>query len=575
MENLFNPVQNQHSIPDMPLNQCRRAFLNKIGTIGAAFVATGAAIPKSPTAQTSQFDGYNHENQKAVRRANEACRIRLQAAKQQRNIPLPPHPDNGDEKLYFNRIGNFSKGLPHNSIGEVNPYAYNVLLYALSSGKPSDFENIPLGSPPDTRSKLVNPQAALAFDLQGTDSHAHSVPPPPKLNSKETAGEMVENCWMALCRDIPFSQYNSHPLTVNAASEISDLSHFHGPKTFGRVTPQTLFRVEIPGALNGPYISQFLWKVPPFGATYIEPKILTALPDINYATSFQEWLSLQNGIPPFQSNHFDSQRRYIRNGRDLSTWVHIDKLFQSYFNALLIMLAQPSSDPFVGGIAAPFNPGNPYLHSVNQTGFGTFGAENVLSLLGEVSNRALKGQWFQKWLVHRRLRPEEYGGLVHLKKKYHIPYPLDEEILNSFVLNQIYSQFGSYLLPLSYPEGCPLHPSYGAGHATVAGACVTVLKAWFQEDYIIPDPVVTTDDGLNLIPYSGQPLTLSGELNKLATNIAIGRDHAGVHWRSDALASLILGETIAISVMKDQKMTYNETFHGFSFTKFDGTRITI
>jgi len=29
------------------------------------------------------------------------------------------HPTNGDEELYPNRIGNFHKTLPHNSIGEV------------------------------------------------------------------------------------------------------------------------------------------------------------------------------------------------------------------------------------------------------------------------------------------------------------------------------------------------------------------------------------------------------------------------------------------------------------------------
>jgi len=36
-----------------------------------------------------------------------------------------------------------------------------------------------------------------------------------------------------------------------------------------------------------------------------------------------------------------------------------------------------------------------------------------------------------------------------------------------------YVENGSSLLPLAFPEGSPLHPSYGAGHATVAGASVT------------------------------------------------------------------------------------------------------
>lgn len=38
----------------------------------------------------------------------------------------------------------------------------------------------------------------------------------------------------------------------------------------------------------------------------------------------------------------------------------------------------------------------------------------------------------------------------------------------------------NYLLPMAFPEGSPMHPSFGAGHATVAGACTTILKAFFD-----------------------------------------------------------------------------------------------
>jgi hypothetical protein len=43
------------------------------------------------------------------------------------------------------RIANFSKGLPHNELGEVDPAAYDALLVALASGDPADFEAIPRG----------------------------------------------------------------------------------------------------------------------------------------------------------------------------------------------------------------------------------------------------------------------------------------------------------------------------------------------------------------------------------------------------------------------------------------------
>lgn len=108
-----------------------------------------------------------------------------------------------------------------------------------------------------------------------------------------------------------------------------------------------------------------------------------------------------------------------------------------------------------------------------------------------------------------------------------------------------------------------------------AGACTTILKAWFNESFVLPAPVVPSADGSTLFPYNGPALTVGGELNKLAANVAIGRNIAGVHWHSDAVESLRLGEQIAISVLRDQKNTYAETFSGWTFTSFDGALITV
>jgi len=47
--------------------------------------------------------------------------------------------------------------------------------------------------------------AGLAFDLEGPDSHACSIPPAPRFDSAEEAGEMVELYWIALARDVPFT----------------------------------------------------------------------------------------------------------------------------------------------------------------------------------------------------------------------------------------------------------------------------------------------------------------------------------------------------------------------------------
>jgi hypothetical protein len=169
-----------------------------------------------------------------------------------------------------------------------------------------------------------------------------------------------------------------------------------------------------------------------------------------------------------------------------------------------------------------------------------------------VATRALKAVWFQKWLVHRRLRPEVFAGRVHFHVNGAANYPIHPDVLNSQALPAVLAAHGSHFLPMAFPEGSPTHPAYGAGHATVAGACTTILKAWFKEDTSLVDledpftrmpvkPVFAAPDGLSLIDYMGMDvnqLTVGGELNKVAANIGIGRDIAGVHWRSDYTESL-------------------------------------
>jgi hypothetical protein len=145
----------------------------------------------------------------------------------------------------------------------------------------------------------------------------------------------------------------------------------------------------------------------------------------------------------------------------------------------------------------------------------------------------------------------------------------------------VFTMHGTNLLPMAFPEGSPNHTSYGSGHATVAGACVTMLKALFDDTQPVKNPVVPNpaDGGQTLVPYVAPavepPLTVGGELNKVVSNVSQGRNMAGVHWRSDATASNLLGEAATISMLHDMKQTFNEPFAGFSFTKFDGTAITV
>ena len=224
---------------------------------------------------------------------------------------------------------------------------------------------------------------------------------------------------------------------------------------------------------------------------------------------------------------------------------------------------------------AALAPSNPYLHSATQAGSITFGATQQIDLVTRVANPANRACWCQKWLVHRRLRPEAFGGRIHNHVTSAAKYPIHSDVLNSAALQAVFGAKRNYLLPMAYPAGSPLHPSYPANHAVTAGAGVTVLKALFNESFVIPNPVMPADDGLSLVPYTGAALTVGGELNKLASNIALGRDAAGVHYRSDGVEGIKLGEAIAISILRDTATLYNEVFPGFSFTKYDGTPVTI
>jgi len=502
----------------------------------------------------------------------------MDTAQLERDAFQPNQTPNSDEEQFANRIGNYSKGLPHNALGEVDLNAYEIFRQAVVNGcRQSDIEQIPMGS---TDRKLVNPCSAVAFDLQGADSHHLAIPAAPSVKSAETAGEMVELYWAALLRDVPFTQYDSDPLAQAAAADLSKLSVFRGPKINGQVTAASLFRGFTAGDTVGPYISQFLLRPVQFGVQFVEQRMRAYPPGIDFLTQYDDWLAIQNGSSPSRGAQFDPTRRYIRNGRDIAQWVHIDVLYQAYFNAMLIMLQPPDpSDPVTGGgLGVPFNAGQPYLSSRNQEGFGTFGPPGIATAVAEIASRALKAVWYQKWVVHRRLRPEAYGGLVHNTIAKPAKYSIHQDVLNSQGLDRVQGKFGTSLLPMAFPEGSPLHPSYGAGHATVAGACVTILKAIFDESYVLPNPVIPSVDGLSLVPYTGADagrLTVGGELNKIASNVAIGRNIAGVHWRSDYTESLKLGEQIAISVLRDQRLTYGEDFEGFTFTRFNGVKITV
>ena len=383
----------------------------------AAAVLGATTSPKEIFAQEQRVPRLPPLSNIFRRRATEAFNLRNEAARLAFQATELQHPVNGDEVTYLNKIAGFSKTLPHNSLGEVDVDAFRALVLAILTERSAAFENVPLGG----TVKLANPQAAFSFQLDGADNFAHTMPPPPNFASEDEAAEIAEVYWQSVTRDISFDNFATDT-TIQAA--VQDLNRF---KRFNGVTVNSLFRGETPGDGIGPYISQFLYKDIPYGSSSIPQTFRTPLAGQAFMTSYPEWLNVQNGSIPTGILSFDPTTRYIRNGRDLGSYVHTDYTFQAFLNAALIMLRY-------GGAALSVS--NPYITSSTQGGFVQFGAAHVLDMVSRAGLSALKAAWFQKWYVHRSLRPEVFAGRIHNHKTGNCKLSDQSE-------NSRFSRFGS------------------------------------------------------------------------------------------------------------------------------------
>ncbi len=568
----------------------RRKFLGHL-TKGAALAAVGAIGAKPFLGGAESVAKAGGRDNVAPGRMNDCFNYRKNMALAER-VNVGVQPDNGDAARFTDFSGSYSKTLLHSSLGVPNAAAFISLRNAFRTGNPADFANIVVGTPGGGgNSKLNGPQLALAFDLEGLDSHATVIPPAPSVASAQTAVEQVEHYWAALLADVPFTEYATNPLVGQAVADMNNMS-FEGV-TAGNQYPypftrQNLFRGQfVPGDGNvkGPYVSQLMLQPTFYGAQPLSQQYQTYLPEAGgggvYMTDVSEYQLVQNGGDSGRPLAYDPTPRYLRNGRDLAAYTRVDVLYQGYFTAFLLL----------AGLGAAPNPGNPYNGSLTQKAFGTLGGPDAAGTLAEMATRALKAAWFHKWIKDLRMRPEEYGALVHANKTGASPMPqaaaaLHSDVLNSAALPLIYSRYGSYLLPQAFPEGSPTHPCYPTGHGTVGGACTTVLKFFFNGSQKIR-PLLTSagrdvyepsSDGLSLNTYGGadaNSIDINGELNKLAWNVSTGHGiHAGIHFRSSTYWSILLGEQVALSILQDRAKSYNEPF-SISIKKFDGTTATI
>lgn len=363
-----------------------------------------------------------------------------------------------------------------------------------------------------------------------------------------------------------------------------------------------------------------------YGAQTIDQRVRVAVPGKDYMTTWPEFVDVQNGANMRtrvgRPREFTGTApRHMATLRDLATYVHDDQLFQGYLNAALIL----ANEGFAVDPGIPFHDGSALAQSRdNQEPFALFGGPHLLKLVTEMSVPALKAVRHQKFAEHRRLRPEAAGALFHTILTGYRPhreqggttFPLADGSVEASarralgstlahyvdgpgastrgtepallrILEKIaahnaaqngedigaHPELSKWLLPMAFIEGSPMHPSYGAGHATVAAACVTLLKAFFAMHEEGGTPVyLVKPGGQALVP--GAPsspdgpaemlavemadgLTLEGELNKLMWNVSNGRNVAGVHYFTDYVESALLGEAITIGILREQMCCYH------------------
>ena len=561
--------------------------------------------------------------------------------------------NNGDETLISNLefagpgsakvvgIGNFHKTMPHNDFGEVDPAAYAIFKDVATTG--GDYDSVPrgpvgapyVGPPPAHGDGFNNPQAARSHDKLTGGPAAYEMPPAPRVLSRSTAAEFTELEWMAILRDTPLANFATDVQVGKAVVDLNTqfsqalAANEPGGLKLGTDLPQdaqgqldirreTLFRCGLVGEDFGPIISQFFLHDIAYGAQFIVQKVRPNKAGRDFLTDHDSWLRAQNaGLDEWAhgyagDNDFSVDPtleepggpRRLTTMRDICRFVNKDALHQAYFNAALLCL----------NWGIPRNPGNPYATYTRQAPFGTFGGPDILTRVSEVAGRALQVVWRQKWEVHRRLRPEAYGGLLQMQRVGRLSggstvkraYGLPDAVFESAAAKYLHTHGAkTYYLPMAFTAGSPPHPAYGAGHATVAGACVTMLKAWFDGSVRLnshltahpahspfagasanEDPVVISqaNAGGVLAPYGGgdiDQMTVAGELNKIACNVAMGRSMGGVHWRSDNTRSLRLGEQIAAELLRSESQDYAErrkpggAAPSWSFTAFNGADVVV
>ena len=486
--------------------------------------------------------------------------------------------------------GVFTKGFvghtgPNNEVRNPDKSSYELFISGLKTRDLSKINTVCT-----TSKRLADPFCLFDLEVEGKFRESYSIPLAPTVISQQGAAELLEVYTMALLRDCELglldpssSRYSTYTNDQkNLVKKYIDIMNNEGITTHlqcpvdstGKITPGLLYRGKSNGDKIGPYLSQFLYYpayLGNFRALQQFMLIDASLNKIdlitnNFGLNESYVKDLLEGVG--KTSNLNLKIGYIQTIRDLAIYINRDEIWQAFFNAAVILLD------------AGVRPG--FFSEIRKDPRGRFinlGVVDLYNLMMKAIKLAMNAAWVWKWHQLKQ-RPEEMAYQVHLTKKYPtdpsaVPFP--DLLLNSQILTDIATNNnGKYLMPLAYSQGSPYHPSYPAGHATIAGAATTILKAWFNCDSGI-QAFISDPSGLDLdVYYQGAGSTafvflkIGDELDKLASNCSISRNFAGIHYRSDAEGGILLGEKVAIDLLKDEVYKYKDKTC-FRFRRRDGT----
>ena len=533
-----------------------------------------------------------------------------------------------DGEIYYPFI--FSKSLDHNKFGLASSQDVQKLLDFINNKSIDNLKNIELS---ENSNRLLEGISNFDhFSFLGRDSSTIETIWPDDILSKNSLFELFEVYLRSYTRDIPFIDYfqskgrieTSLNLLNNILKEeeslpVKDIISPLNLDSNNKLTLQSIFRSPGIDEHLGPLVSQFLLKSYMNG-TGIDIEQRYKICETNDIASITQkgWTKIQNGEITGSDKSFSNKNYYIFNGRALGSLVRSDITFE-WFNIAALILLQNKAELSIKN-----------FENVSSTWL-TCGPPDIFSTISHVAIGALRIAWFTKWKRGMRIRPEVLAQRINLAFFLQNNSEVSSRLTNfdpifnmsqSFkdVLNLV-KRFNNvtgnlynsdkneedkiktedYLLQLLYPEGSPIHPSWPAGHATISGACVTILKAMFktheysEETGYTPikwntlknsngenlKTLIASSDGNSLEDYNEtdkDDITIVGELNKLASNISLGRDWAAVHYRCDSVCGIIAGETFAISYLQSKLLEYSERYpliENFFLQKFDGTFVKI